>query len=160
MVALTHSHKPPHSHTHDCIPLHIRLYIPQSIEERQGVPERWNVLGEETEQWGKVKDRENERIPRLVVRSLLVFPLDHLKVLNSRGLFSDDPEGLHLKSLSASVHGHSAEICDLPALANVCRIKMISCFKEATLPKSMEETLKELEELLMLHVMIFSPCRQ
>lgn len=45
---------------------------------------------------------KSERIPRLVVHSLLVFPLDHLKVLNGRGLFFDDPEEPHLKSFSAS----------------------------------------------------------
>lgn len=91
---------------------------------------------------------KSERIPRLVLHSLLVFPLDHLNVLNGRVLFIDDPEGPHLKSLPAPIHGHSAEICDLPALENVCRIKMISYFKRATLPKVMEETLKEPEGLL------------
>lgn len=63
-----------------------------------------------------MEDRErSERIPRLVV-FLLIFPLDHLKDLNSSGLFFDDPEDPHLKSLSASVHGHSAEVCNLPAV--------------------------------------------
>lgn len=91
---------------------------------------------------------KSERIPRIVLRSSLVFPLDHLNILNGRGLFIDNSEGPHLKSLPAPIHGHSAEICDLPALENVCRIKLISYFKRTALPNVIEETLKEAEGLL------------